>query len=73
MHKPLQEAEYLKGWQEMFNFLGQPVSVSQRWAKSEMPVETWPLRLLIATGVSRIVRKYGSQVYLAPSLFSSYL
>jgi hypothetical protein len=28
----------LKGWQQIAAFLGQPISVSQRWAKSGMPV-----------------------------------
>jgi hypothetical protein len=30
----------LKGWQEIATFLGQPVAVAQRWARSEgMPAE----------------------------------
>ena len=28
----------LKGWKSIAEFLGQPVSVTQRWAKSGMPV-----------------------------------
>jgi hypothetical protein len=28
----------LKGWQQIAEFLGQPVSVAQRWHKSGMPV-----------------------------------
>jgi hypothetical protein len=28
----------LKGWQQIAAFLGQPVSVAERWAKSGMPV-----------------------------------
>ena len=28
----------LKGWKNIAEFLGQPVSVAQRWAKSGMPV-----------------------------------
>lgn len=28
----------LKGWHKIAEFLGQPVSVAQRWAKSGMPV-----------------------------------
>lgn len=28
----------LKGWREIASFLGQPISVAQRWAKSGMPV-----------------------------------
>ena len=32
--------EELKGWQEIATFLGQPVAVAQRWARSEeMPTE----------------------------------
>lgn len=33
------EPEMLKGWQQIAAFLGQPVSVAQRWADSGMPVE----------------------------------
>jgi len=29
----------LKGWHEIASFLGQPVSIAQRWADSGMPVE----------------------------------
>ena len=29
----------LKGWQQIAHFLGQPISVAQRWAKSSMPVK----------------------------------
>src|ERR1700686_5315606 len=32
------EPERLKGWQEIARFLGQPISVAQRWAKSGMPI-----------------------------------
>jgi hypothetical protein len=32
------KSEPLKGWQQIAAFLGQPVSVAQRWAKSGMPV-----------------------------------
>jgi len=32
------ESDSLKGWQQIATFLGQPVSVAQRWAKSGMPV-----------------------------------
>jgi hypothetical protein len=28
----------LKGWQQIAAFLGQPVNVAQRWAKSGMPI-----------------------------------
>ena len=30
--------ERLKGWTEIARFLGQPVAVAQRWARSGMPV-----------------------------------
>lgn len=30
--------ERLKGWNEIASFLGQPVGVAQRWARSGMPV-----------------------------------
>ena len=32
------ESESLKGWQQIATFLGQPLSVAQRWAKSGMPI-----------------------------------
>jgi hypothetical protein len=34
----LQPAGILKGWAKIAAFLGQPVSVAQRWAKNGMPV-----------------------------------
>ncbi len=37
--KPKTESESLKGWQQIAAFLGQPVAVAQRWARSGMPVE----------------------------------
>jgi hypothetical protein len=33
------ESESLKGWQQIAAFLGQPVSVAERWAHDGMPVE----------------------------------
>jgi len=40
MRKPEQKIESgsLKGWRQIASFLGQPLSVTQRWAKSGMPV-----------------------------------
>ena len=35
--EPLPES--LKGWQQIAAFLGQPVSVVQRWANEGMPVK----------------------------------
>ncbi len=32
------EATSLRGWKRIAEFLGQPVSVAQRWAKTGMPV-----------------------------------
>jgi hypothetical protein len=32
------ELEVLKGWAEIARFLGQPISVAERWAKSGMPL-----------------------------------
>jgi hypothetical protein len=37
--KPAAEPKVLKGWEKIAAFLGQPVSVAQRWAKSGMPVD----------------------------------
>ena len=36
--KPEAEPDILKGWQQIALFLGQPVSVVQRWATGGMPV-----------------------------------
>ena len=36
--KPKFQNERLKGWNEIARFLGQPVAVAQRWARSGMPV-----------------------------------
>jgi hypothetical protein len=33
------EPDILKGWQQIAAFLGQPVSVAQRWATEGMPVK----------------------------------
>ncbi len=38
MPKQKKESGSLNGWQEIAEFLGQPTSVAQRWAKSGMPV-----------------------------------
>jgi hypothetical protein len=32
------KTDVLKGWQQIAAFLGQPVSVAQRWATEGMPV-----------------------------------
>ena len=37
--KPKHEPDPLKGWQQIAAFLGQPISIAQRWTKSGMPVE----------------------------------
>ncbi len=34
-----ERAETLNGWQEIAEFLGQPLSVAERWAHDGMPVE----------------------------------
>ena len=38
MPKQKKESGSLNGWQQIADFLGQPISVAQRWAKSSMPV-----------------------------------
>ena len=35
--KPEEDPDALKGWQQIATFLGQPVSVAQRWAAEGMP------------------------------------
>ena len=46
--KPKPQADRLKGWTEIGRFLGQPVAVAQRWARSGMPV-TREGRFMIAS------------------------
>ena len=36
--KPAPEFDLLRGWQQIAAFLGQPVTVAQRWATEGMPV-----------------------------------
>jgi hypothetical protein len=36
---PKKSGRILKGWEQIAGFLGQPVSVAQRWADSGMPLE----------------------------------
>jgi hypothetical protein len=37
--KKPEDPDALKGWQAIAAFLGQPVALAQRWARSGMPVE----------------------------------
>src|SRR5213595_2199185 len=37
--KPKAQPEGLKGWAQIAPFLGQPIAVAQRWARSGMPVK----------------------------------
>jgi|SRR5215471_9724474 len=37
-NKPETQSDLLKSWQQIAAFLGQPVSVAQRWATDGMPV-----------------------------------
>ncbi len=37
--KPKAQPEGLKGWAHIAQFLGQPIAVAQRWARSGMPVK----------------------------------
>ena len=38
MGKTIKQTSSLKGWNQIAGFMGQPVSVVQRWAKSGTPV-----------------------------------
>jgi hypothetical protein len=38
-HKEEETADLLKGWQQIAGFLGQPISVAERWAHEGMPVQ----------------------------------
>jgi hypothetical protein len=37
--KPKAQPDGLKGWTQIAQFLGQPIAVAQRWARSGMPVK----------------------------------
>jgi hypothetical protein len=37
--KPRVQTDRLKGWTQIAQFLGQPIAVTQRWARSGMPVK----------------------------------
>ena len=37
--KPKPQTEGLRGWAQIAQFLGQPIAVAQRWARSGMPVK----------------------------------
>jgi hypothetical protein len=37
--KPTSNSDGLKGWRQIAAFLGQPISVAERWASSGMPVK----------------------------------
>lgn len=37
--QPQGEPKALKGWQQIASFLGQPISVAQRWASEGMPAK----------------------------------
>ena len=39
MTKAKPKAAILKGWKQIAQFLGQPTSTAQRWAKEGMPIE----------------------------------
>jgi len=39
MVKTKPQPKLLKGWKDIAQFLGQPSSTAQRWAKEGMPVE----------------------------------
>ena len=39
VNKPEPQSDVLKGWQQIAVFLGQQVSVAQRWATEGMPVK----------------------------------
>lgn len=50
MAKPKSEQHGLNGWEQIAAFLGQPISVAQRWAKSGMPVTREGRRVYASRG-----------------------
>ena len=57
----------LKGWQNIADFLGQPVSVIERWAKSGMPISHSGRSVVASTDeLNRwLQRESGEPVHLA--------
>jgi len=61
------ESNVLKGWKQIAEFLGQPVSVAQRWATTGMPVSRQG-RFVVATPDQLnkwLGRESGEPVHLA--------
>jgi hypothetical protein len=56
------EPPFLKGWQQIASFLGQPLAVVQRWAKSGMPAIRQGRHMIAAPGkLSRWLATSGVQ------------
>ena len=61
------ESKLLKGWKQIAEFLGQPISVTQRWATTGMPVSRQG-RFVVATPEELnkwLGRESGEPVHLA--------
>jgi hypothetical protein len=59
--------ERLKGWQQIADFLGQPVSLAQRWAKTGMPVRREGRSMVATRGelTEWLGRELGQPVHLS--------
>jgi phage terminase Nu1 subunit (DNA packaging protein) len=65
--KNQEEPEVLKGWRTIADFLGQPVSVVERWAKSGMPITRQGRSVVASTEALKqwLQRESGEPVHLA--------
>jgi hypothetical protein len=61
------EPDVLKGWQKISDFLGQPLSVVERWAKTGLPVERKGRSVVASAAELRrwLQRETGEPVHLA--------
>jgi phage terminase Nu1 subunit (DNA packaging protein) len=60
------QSQVLKGWRQIAEFLGQPLSVVERWAKSGLPVERRGRSVVASTEQlsSWLQRETGEPVHL---------
>src|ERR1700736_4637957 len=46
------QTETLKGWRQIASFLGEPISVVQRWARTGMPIARQGRSVVTSTGTA---------------------
>jgi hypothetical protein len=69
MPRQKKESDSLKGWQQIATFLGQPLSVAQRWATSGMPVNREGRNVCNSEELNRWLEREsaGEPVQIAPN------